>query len=146
MKTTISDLPVATLLLGSNLGDRAGALAEAERRLDALFGESAVERSEILETEAVGFDGPPFLNRILRYRCRIGPEELLDACKGIERQMGRTDPPEYAADGRRIYHNRIIDIDILFLGDLTLHTPRLTLPHPQVTERPFVSQLLCSLD
>lgn len=142
MTTAVSDLPVATLLLGSNLGDRTGALAEAERRLDALFGEPPFERSEILETEAVGFDGPAFLNEILRYRCRIGALELLDACKGIEREMGRTDPPEYAADGRRIYHNRTIDIDILFLGDLTLRSERLTLPHPQVASRPFVIQLL----
>ena len=142
---TKPELPLVTLLLGSNLGDRGGALAKAERRLDALFGESAVERSEILETEAIGFDGPPFLNCILRYRCGIGPEELLDACKCIERQMGRTDPPEYAADGQRIYHNRIIDIDILFFGDLQLESPRLTLPHPQVFSRPFVGELLAML-
>lgn len=142
---TNAELPLVTLLLGSNLGDRGGALAGAERRLDALLGEAAVKRTEILETEAVGFDGPPFLNRILQYRCHIGALELLDACKNIERQMGRTDSPEFDANGQRIYHNRIIDIDILFFGDLTLDSPRLTLPHPQVFSRPFVGKLLAML-
>jgi len=141
----VSDLPTATLLLGSNLGDRAGALAQAQRRLDALLGERAVACSQTLETQAVGFDGPPFLNCILQYRCALGAYQLLDACKGIERAMGRTDRPQYAADGSRIYHNRIIDIDILFLGDLEIHSDRLILPHPQVSSRPFVGQLLSSL-
>jgi 2-amino-4-hydroxy-6-hydroxymethyldihydropteridine diphosphokinase len=59
--------------------------------------------------------------------------------------MGRTDGPEYDADGQRIYHNRIIDIDILFFGDLQLESPRLTLPHPQVFSRPFVGELLAML-
>lgn len=142
---TNSEFTLVTLLLGSNLGDRGGALAKAERRLDALFREAAVRRTEILETEAVGFDGPPFFNRLLQYRCRIGALDLLDACKNIERQMGRTDGPEYDADGQRIYHNRIIDIDILFFGDLQLESPRLTLPHPQVSSRPFVGELLAML-
>lgn len=143
---TKPELPLVTLLLGSNLGDRGGALAEAERRLDALFGATAVQRSEILETEAVGFDGPAFLNRVLRYRCPLSPHRLLDACKRIERQMGRTDAPEYGADGRRIYHNRIIDIDILFFGDRKIRSARLTVPHPQVESRPFVRQLLEGLN
>ena len=142
---TKPEFSVVTLLLGSNLGDRGGALAEAERRLDALFGETAVARTDRLETEAVGFEGPSFLNCILQYRCRICAMALLDACKSIERQMGRTDAPEFDADGRRIYHNRIIDIDILFFGDLTLDSPRLTLPHPQVESRPFVKLLLAGL-
>jgi 2-amino-4-hydroxy-6-hydroxymethyldihydropteridine diphosphokinase len=56
--------------------------------------------------------------------------------------MGRKDAPEYAADGSRIYHDRIIDIDILFYGDLRLNTPLLTIPHPQVESRSFVRELL----
>ena len=56
--------------------------------------------------------------------------------------MGRTDTPEYAPDGSRIYHNRIIDIDILFYGEHSVSTPQLSIPHPQVHSRPFVKQLL----
>ncbi|MBO7109034.1 MAG: 2-amino-4-hydroxy-6-hydroxymethyldihydropteridine diphosphokinase, partial [Prevotella sp.] len=32
-----------------------------------------------------------------------------------------------------------IDIDILLYDDITLHTPTLTIPHPHMNERPFVT-------
>ena len=56
--------------------------------------------------------------------------------------MGRTDPPEYDADGRRIYHSRIIDIDILFYGKEVIETEELTIPHPRIAERDFVKKPL----
>ena len=52
--------------------------------------------------------------------------------------MGRTDPPEYEASGKRIYHSRIIDIDILFYGRETIDTLELTIPHKDIASRPFV--------
>ena len=52
--------------------------------------------------------------------------------------MGRLDPPEYDGAGNRIYHSRIIDIDILFLGALRMDTPELTIPHKDIQNRPFV--------
>ena len=76
------------------------------------------------------------------YRSARKPENILRICKQIERSMGRTDAPEYDPDGSRIYHNRIIDIDILFYGEHSVSTPQLTIPHPQVHSRPFVKQLL----
>ena len=82
------------------------------------------------------------VNAVVVYRSARKPENILKICKSIERSMGRTDPPEYAADGSRIYHDRIIDIDILMYGDLAVRTPTLTIPHPQVESRPFVKVLL----
>ena len=52
--------------------------------------------------------------------------------------MGRREKVEYAADGSRIYHDRIIDIDILLYGDERIDTPELTVPHPKMREREFV--------
>lgn len=98
--------------------------------------------SDIVETEAFGFEGPAFLNCVVRYNTRKRPETILDICKEIERRMGRTDQPQYAEDGSRIYHNRIVDIDILLYGKTEMNTPKLTIPHPQVTERPFIRPLL----
>lgn len=131
-----------TLLLGTNLGDRQANLDEALERLDKAFGGRRLRASKVLETEAIGFSGPNFLNMTVVYSSRRSPESVLKLCKRIERAMGRKDPPEYAADGSRIYHDRIIDIDILFYGDLRLSTPLLTIPHPQVESRPFVGLLL----
>lgn len=130
------------LLLGTNLGDREANIRKALEALDKAFGGRRVKTTDIIETEACGFDGPPFLNAVVVYRSARKPENILRICKQIERSMGRTDAPEYAPDGSRIYHNRIIDIDILFYGEHSVSTPQLTIPHPQVHSRPFVKQLL----
>ena len=130
------------LLLGTNLGDREENIRRALEALDKAFGGRRVKISDIIETEACGFDGPPFLNAVVVYRSARKPENILKICKQIERSMGRTDTPEYAPDGSRIYHNRIIDIDILFYGEHSVSTPQLSIPHPQVHSRPFVKQLL----
>ncbi len=130
------------LLLGTNLGDREENIRRALEALDKAFGGRRVILSRIIETEACGFDGPPFQNAVVVYRSARKPENVLKICKQIERSMGRTDAPEYAPDGSRVYHNRIIDIDILFYGEHSVSTPQLTIPHPQVHSRPFVKQLL----
>ena len=130
------------LLLGTNLGDREENIRRALEALDKALGGRRVKISDIIETEACGFDGPPFLNAVVVYRSARKPENVLKICKQIERSMGRTDAPEYASDGSRIYHNRIIDIDILFYGEHSVSTPQLSIPHPQVHSRPFVKQLL----
>lgn len=130
------------LLLGTNLGDRAANIEQALQSLDKAFSGRRLRTTGIMETEACGFDGPPFLNAVAVYSSARKPETILLICKKIERSMGRRDAPEYDAQGHRIYHNRIIDIDILSYGDTAVNTPQLTIPHPQVKERPFVKTLL----
>ena len=131
-----------TLLLGTNLGDRENNFKTALESLDKAFCGRRLRMSPVIETEACGFDGPPFLNAVVVYSSARRPDTILNICKRIERSMGRTDAPEYDADGHRIYHDRIIDIDILTYGDTVLNTPELTIPHPQVTTRPFVKELM----
>jgi 2-amino-4-hydroxy-6-hydroxymethyldihydropteridine diphosphokinase len=129
------------LALGSNIGARKANILSALSFLNGVFGRYEAV-SEIIETEACGFDGPAFLNCVARYETRRRPGTILSICKDIERRMGRTDQPQYAPDGSRIYHNRIVDIDILLYGDVRMDTPELTIPHPQVESRPFVRPLL----
>jgi len=131
--------------LGTNMGDREWNLEQAR----ALLGEALrcdMLCSEILETEAVGFEGPAFLNQAVGFEADIEPIELLDICQAVERKMGRpAHKAEFDADGKRIYQSRTIDIDILIFNGLKMNTERLTLPHPQVEERPFVKELLNDL-
>lgn len=129
------------LALGSNIGARKANIMSALSFLNGILGRYEA-LSELIETEACGFDGPPFLNCVVRYSSRKGPASILAICKDIERRMGRTEQPQYAPDGTRIYHNRIIDIDILMYGKVQMDTPELTIPHPQVETRPFVRPLL----
>ncbi len=124
--------------LGTNQGDRQANIAEALRRLDAAIGRPYEALSSIIETKSWGFEGPDFLNCVVRYRTARRPQTLLQICKRIERAMGRRGAPEYDADGRRIYRDRPIDIDILLYGDERIDTPELQIPHPLMHQRPFV--------
>ena len=131
--------------LGSNQGDRQARIDEALWRLDKAVGRPYDALSSVIETPAWGFDGPPFLNCVVRYRTARRPETLLKICKRIERAMGRRGAPEYDAEGRRIYRDRPIDIDILLYGDLTVDTPDLKIPHPLMRQREFIMRPLAEI-
>jgi 2-amino-4-hydroxy-6-hydroxymethyldihydropteridine diphosphokinase len=137
--------------LGSNRGNRLENIQAALAALDEAFGCHYTALSHIIETKAWGFKGDKFLNACVLYRIyrKGSPEEhgreILAACKEIERSLGRDDAPEYDADGRRIYHNRTIDIDILFYGNEHIDTEELTVPHPLIAERDFVKMPLAEI-
>jgi 2-amino-4-hydroxy-6-hydroxymethyldihydropteridine diphosphokinase len=126
--------------IGSNVGDPAAHL----RAAIALLPEHGVEVlavSSTYVTEPVGevLDQPDFLNAALRIRTELEPERLLDACKAVEAERGRSfDAPRHGP--------RPLDVDLLLLGDLELRTDRLTLPHPEVRSRRFVLVPLLELD
>jgi 2-amino-4-hydroxy-6-hydroxymethyldihydropteridine diphosphokinase len=116
--------------LGGNLGDRESFL----RRCRDLLERSAIRilrGSSVYETEPIGPRQQPwFLNQVVEVETELGPQELLDAVKSIEAEMGRVPGP---AGGPRV-----IDIDILLAGDRTLDTGRLQVPHPRLVQRNFV--------
>src|ERR1700679_2992784 len=113
---------IGYLGLGSNVGDRRVQLQGA---LVALRGAGieVLAASSVYDTDPVGEipDQPSFLNACLRVRTALEPLALLDAVKGLERELGR------AARGPR-HGPRAIDIDILLLGELELRDERMTLP------------------
>ena len=118
--------------LGSNVGDRRSHLQAAVSTLPA-HGVTVTRSSATYETEPVGLvlDQPDFLNACVRIETELDPEPLLDACKAVEREVGR------AAGGVR-HGPRVIDVDLLLLGDLEFRSERLALPHREVTSRRFV--------
>jgi 2-amino-4-hydroxy-6-hydroxymethyldihydropteridine diphosphokinase len=126
--------------LGSNLGDRAANLRAARDAL-ARRDIEVLASSSLYETAPQGElpDQPDFLNAALRVRTGLGPEELLDACKEVEVELGR-------ARGGPRHGPRPIDVDVLLLGELEHRSERLTLPHSEVTTRRFVLEPLLELD
>ncbi|MBO6044320.1 MAG: 2-amino-4-hydroxy-6-hydroxymethyldihydropteridine diphosphokinase [Bacteroidales bacterium] len=133
------------LSLGSNMGDRRASIEAALTLLNEAFGTGYTRLSRIIETPSWGFDAPDFLNCAVLYalpRKRMGAEaqalEVLDTVKAVERRLGRGEDLEFDAEGRRIYHSRPIDIDILFFGTHRIGHPRLQVPHPLIAERDFV--------
>lgn len=121
------------LSLGSNLGDKeqnlTSAISEIARRIGDITAQSA-----FLETEPWGFDSDnAFLNAAVCVETQLSPYELLHTTQQIERDLGRMQKSEQG-----VYHDRIIDIDILLYDDLHIQTPELTIPHPLMQQRDFV--------
>lgn len=131
---------VGYLGLGSNVGDRRANLQAAA---DALPGHGVrpLASSSVYETEPVGelLDQRDFYNACLRVETALDPEALLDACKAVERELGR-------APGGPRHGPRPIDVDVLLLGGEPFASERLTLPHREVTARRFVLVPLLELD
>ncbi len=133
------------LALGSNLGDRESYIRQAVRLLDVKLGRDHEAITPLMQTEAIGFDGGDFLNCIVVYRSALSPKRILGICKEVEKELGRTDAPEYDASGKRVYHDRTIDVDILMYGSRKVETEELVIPHPQVESRPYIKELLLFL-
>lgn len=119
--------------LGSNLGNRKAILNDAIALVNERVGEM-VRQSSFLETEPWGFESSnQFLNACLCVNTELAPRQLLEATQVIEKEMGRAHKTM-----NRKYQDRIIDIDILMIDDLTIDEPDLKVPHPLMEERDFV--------
>ena len=126
-------MAIAYLCLGSNQGDRVGYVQQAARLLDDHPNIDLLCSSSLYETEPVGNkDQEWFVNAALQIRTSLPPEELLQQCLRIEKQLGRI-----RSENIPKWSPRNIDIDILFYDNLILSTPELDIPHPRVHERAF---------
>jgi 2-amino-4-hydroxy-6-hydroxymethyldihydropteridine diphosphokinase len=82
---------------------------------------------------------PRFLNAAMLLETELGPVELMRALLGIERAMGR-ERSAVAAKGPRV-----IDLDLLLMGDVAMASEELTLPHPAMAQRRFVLEPLAEI-
>lgn len=127
------------LLLGSNLGDRVSAISKAIYMIDELHRTAVVRTSSFYETEPFGFlEQPFFLNVAVMIKTCLSPETLLQHLKLIEKKIGRKE--------REKWHEREIDIDIIFYGKNIVETSTLTIPHPLMHLRRFVLAPLVEID
>ncbi len=123
----------AYLSLGTNLGDKRRNIAGAINKIRELIG-TVLRQSALYATKPWGFESEnDFINAAVCVETSLSPRRLLEATQRIEREMGRT---EKSQDG--VYRDRIIDIDILLYGDITVDEPDLKIPHPLMRERDFV--------
>jgi 2-amino-4-hydroxy-6-hydroxymethyldihydropteridine diphosphokinase len=125
--------------MGSNLGDRAGALLLGVRGMMSA-GLRVARLSSVYETEPLGVEDeqPSYLNAVAELRPPLPPpEELLARLLKIEYALGRRRERPLAA--------RALDLDLLLYGDERADTPLLTLPHPRIHLRRFVLEPLNEL-
>ena len=126
--------------LGTNIGNRKENLTRAIEALSLALGHYTA-LSSFIETAPWGFDSDnAFLNCAVAFDTELSPFQLLDSTENIERELGRT-----SKSNGGVYHDRVIDIDILLYGNMTIDTGRLTIPHPLMHMRDFVLEPLAQI-
>jgi 2-amino-4-hydroxy-6-hydroxymethyldihydropteridine diphosphokinase len=124
----------AGIALGSNLGDRLQNLRAGREAVLRLGGVSGpILSSRIYETEPVGTgeDAGAFLNAVVEVEFGGHPMTLLDDLQEIEAEFGRPSKRPRNAP-------RPLDLDILYVGNLTLTNEEIVIPHPRMHLRRFV--------
>lgn len=123
----------AYLGIGTNTGDKKKNIERCLQLLERYAG-VIVRQSQIIESAPWGFVSKnPFLNTVVCIETELSPFQLLETTQRTEQEMGRK---EKSTNG--VYHDRIIDIDILLYEDYQISSPTLTIPHPLIQERDFV--------
>ncbi|WP_075966690.1 2-amino-4-hydroxy-6-hydroxymethyldihydropteridine diphosphokinase [Parabacteroides massiliensis] len=132
-------MAIAYLGLGTNIGNKRRNMITAAALLAERVGD-VLALSGFYETEPWGFESENFfLNAAVKLKTSFPPLELLQITQQIEKELGR------AEKSNGVYHDRIIDIDILLYDDEVLQIPGLTLPHPLMHERKFVMDPLSEI-
>lgn len=134
------DKALLYVAFGSNEGNREQLIAQAAQRLGERIGR-LITLSALYETEPEGFVSENlFMNAAAAYETNLKANKILEISQEIERELGRR---QKSRDG--IYHDRSIDIDLLWKSDETVDSPSLTLPHPKMKERLFVMEPLAEI-
>jgi 2-amino-4-hydroxy-6-hydroxymethyldihydropteridine diphosphokinase len=120
--------------LGSNI-ERRRNLRHALDALNARYG--PLTRSEVYESEAVGFDSDPFYNLVVGFDTDETPRDIQRALHAMESASGRLRSGELAA--------RTLDLDLLLYDDLVNDEPGLVLPRDDINRYAFVLRPLAEI-
>lgn len=123
--------------LGSNLGER---LDNLKRAVELLLGKglAVMEASSVYETDPVGPPQPDYLNAAVAIDCALSPVDLVALLKDAEAEIGREQTERWGP--------RIIDLDLLLYGELTVAEPGVSVPHPELTNRAFALVPILEID
>jgi 2-amino-4-hydroxy-6-hydroxymethyldihydropteridine diphosphokinase len=144
------DGKLAYIGLGANLGERLGNLRRAAAQLAGIACPGSLRSSRVYESPPWGYTSDhSFLNAVVELRWAGTPDNLREECARIESALGR--PPrmestaaqggglvEDSSESTRPYHDRVIDLDLLWFEGADCNTTLLTLPHPRAHLRAFV--------
>ncbi|WP_448513998.1 2-amino-4-hydroxy-6-hydroxymethyldihydropteridine diphosphokinase [Parathermosynechococcus lividus] len=125
-----SDPPLVAIALGSNLGQPRQTLQAAVCALQQIPHITGLHCSRWYRTTPVGPPQPDYWNGCVTAFVNLSPLALLHQLQAIEQQFGR--------ERHQRWGPRTLDLDLLFYGDTIVNTPELTLPHPELANRPFV--------
>ncbi len=125
-------MTLAYIALGSNQASPLEQVASALNAIAAIPQSRVVATSSFYRTPPLGpQDQPDYLNAAVALETELSPETLLDHTQRIELEQGRVRKAER-------WGPRTLDLDIMLFGDVTLSTPRLTVPHYDMKNRAFM--------
>jgi 2-amino-4-hydroxy-6-hydroxymethyldihydropteridine diphosphokinase len=118
--------------LGSNLDRPARQIETAFELLQNVPESELTQRSSLYRSSPLGgIEQPDFVNAVAAMSTTLAAREFLEELQAIERLRGRE-------DSHIRWGPRILDLDLLLYGDLTIHEPGLSVPHPGIAVRNFV--------
>jgi 2-amino-4-hydroxy-6-hydroxymethyldihydropteridine diphosphokinase len=122
----------AYVAIGSNLDDPRRQVEKAIDELAGLADTRLVLHSGLWRSAPMGpQDQPDFVNAVAGLLTLLEPHALLEKLRGLERRMGRIEPAVR-------WGPRLIDLDLLMVGESRCDEPDLRLPHPGLHQRNFV--------
>ncbi|MCE9664840.1 2-amino-4-hydroxy-6-hydroxymethyldihydropteridine diphosphokinase [Halomonas sp. M5N1S17] len=124
--------------LGSNLDDPEAQVAQALVALGELPLTRRLGASSLYVSRPLGpQDQPDFVNAVAHLATRLSPLALLDQLQALEQRHRRV--------RQRHWGPRTLDLDLLLFGKQVIATPRLRVPHPEMSARAFVMAPLAEL-
>ena len=124
--------------IGSNLGTPGKNCANAIEKISRTKDIKIISKSSFYQTEPIGgVQQGWFVNSAIEIETDLSPENLLSVLLNLELAMGRIRKEKWGP--------RLIDLDLLFYGNLVLENKSLTLPHPEIQNRKFVLVPMCEI-
>lgn len=124
--------------LGSNLDNPNFQIITALNKIKRVRNINLLQISSMYSSPPYGFkEQANFVNAVIKIQSSLNPFDLLNILNQMEKDQKRV---KYFKNGPRT-----IDLDILLFGSIIMNTDRLKIPHPEITNRPFVTKPLCEI-
>ena len=119
------------LIFGGNQGNVPETFRKCMERFKDLGYEPGAT-SSLYSSPPWGYESAnSFYNQVFEFETNKSPQEVLNDCLSIENELGRI------RDLSGEYHDRTIDIDILFYAKEIIAEENLVIPHPRLHQRKF---------
>ena len=119
------------IALGSNQNNPIYHVRKGIKQINHLVRTKIIKKSSLYNSKPLGpKNQPDYINAVIKVQTEMKPEELLDSLQKIEDIHHRKKTKKWGP--------RTLDLDILLYNDLEIRSKRLTIPHPEITNREFV--------
>ncbi len=132
-------MTIAYIGLGSNMESPRQHITTAIQSLGEIQSTRIINVSSLYKSKPMGPQNQgDYINAVVQIETEMEPTELLNCLQAIENDHGRVRAEHWGP--------RTIDLDILMFGNEIIQNDRLTVPHPEITNRSFVIVPLAEID